>query len=62
MAKKYESRRLATARWKKEHTKQVKFNFNIDSEIDILEKLESVPNKTDYIRTLIRADIAKEQK
>ena len=62
MAKVYESRRRATEKWKKEHTKQIKFNFNIDTEADIIQKLESVDNKIGYVRDLIRADIAKEGK
>ena len=31
------------------------------TEQDIIDKLESVPNKSGYIKDLIRADIAKEK-
>lgn len=33
-----------------------------DTEQDIIDKLDSVPNKCGYIKALIRADIAKSQK
>ena len=32
------------------------------SDADVIEKLESVPNKVDYIRQLIRQDIAESKK
>ena len=57
----YESRRLATARWKKENTRQVKFNFNIHTEADILEFLDSLPNKQGFIKELIRREIANKK-
>lgn len=45
-------------------TKNVK-RFQIDcvktTEQDIIDKLESVPNKSGYIKSLIRADIAKSE-
>lgn len=31
------------------------------SDADVIDKLNSVPNKSGYIKSLIRADIAKEQ-
>lgn len=57
--KPYESSVKASARWKKEHLKQVKLNFNIESDKDILDKLASEPNQIEYIRKLIREDLAK---
>lgn len=39
------------------HTRQVKFKFNIITDADILEKLDSVPNKQAYIKELIRRNI-----
>lgn len=40
---------------------RVRFEFIMDAErdSDILEKLNSIPNKADYIRQLIREDIKK---
>ena len=41
------------------HIKQIKFGFSLEHDADILEKLDSVPNKQGYIKDLIRADIAR---
>ncbi len=49
-------------RWKKKHQKSILLAFNKDADTEILEYLESVPNKTDYVRQLILADIAEEKK
>ena len=57
--KTYESTIRATMAWSKTHVKQIKINMNLDTDAEILAKLDSVPNKTDYIRQLILADIAK---
>lgn len=45
--------------WDKANTKQIKMKLNLKTDADILEKLESVPNKQGYIKELIRADIKK---
>lgn len=60
MAKYYsESVKKAVARYQKTHIQQVKFNFSIEHDADILAKLETVGNKQGYIKDLIRADIAR---
>lgn len=46
-------------RYAKDKVKQIKFNFVKSTDADIIEKLEKVKNKTDYIKKLIRDDIAK---
>ena len=38
---------------------QVAIRFHNESDADVIEKLGSVPNKADYIRRLIREDIAR---
>lgn len=43
--------------WDKLHTRQIKFKFNKSTDADILEKLDTVGNKTAYIKALIRKDI-----
>ena len=49
----------AQKKYNKEHqTMRVNLAFG-DGDADVLAKLQSVENKTDYIRQLIRADIAK---
>ena len=47
----------AQEKWRKEKMKGVSIRRNIESDADVISKLESVPNKADYIRRLIRADI-----
>lgn len=47
-------------RYAKKYIKQFKINCVTRTESDIIEKLESVPNKAGYIKQLIRADIAKQ--
>ena len=51
----------AQTKYKKEKTKQVALQLNLNTDLDILQKLDEVPNKQGYIKSLIRADIAKEQ-
>lgn len=47
------------AKYTQEHYRQIKLNFNIESDRDILEQLENVESKADYIRQLIRSDMKK---
>lgn len=44
--------------YKKTHYKKYTLRFSIDSDQDVIEEFESVSNKQDYIRNLVRADIA----
>jgi len=44
--------------WNQKNTRQVKFRFNLRTDADILEKLDSLDNVQGYIKSLIRADIA----
>lgn len=46
-------------RYERENTKRMTFKFNLKTDADILEKLNSVPNKLGYIKSVIRADLAK---
>lgn len=50
------------ARYAKKNIKQFKIDCVKSTEADIIEKLESVPNKAGYIKSLIRADIAANDK
>ena len=50
--------RLSQA-YNKAHMTRISVALHNVSDIDIIEKLNSVPNKVDYIRQLIRADINK---
>ena len=49
----------ATAKYHKTHMTGINLRFHNQSDQDVIEKLNSVKNKTDYIRQLIRADIQK---
>lgn len=49
-------------RYNKKYVKQFKFGCVTRTEQDIIQKLESVPNKSGYIKQLIRADTAAEKK
>ena len=49
----------ASIKYNQSHTKQINFSFNLATDADILEKLESVPNKQGYIKQLIRADMER---
>ncbi len=44
-------------RYNKAHTVSLTIRLMKNTEQDILEKLESVPNKAGYIKALIRADM-----
>lgn len=43
--------------WRSSHTRIINVRFNLDTDSDVLQKLDSVKSKTDYLRKLIRADI-----
>ncbi len=44
-------------RYDKKATKKIGMKLNLVYDADILEKLDSVPNKQGYIKALIRKDI-----
>lgn len=56
-----EAKKRADKKYHQKAMKQIKFEFHRTSDADILEKLDSVPVKAQYIRDLIRADIAKQK-
>lgn len=45
--------------YKKKHYRAFSIQVSIDNCADVIQKLESVPNKVEYIVRLIRADIVK---
>lgn len=51
----------AQTRYKKKAVKVVTLALNRNTDSDILNKLDNVPNKQGYIKQLIRADIAKDK-
>lgn len=56
-----QKQRKAEADWRAKNIRQIKFQFNLENDADVLAKLDNVPNKQDYVRRLIREDIAREQ-
>ena len=44
-------------KWNKAHTRCINVRFNADTDKEVLEKLDQVDNKTDYLRKLILEDI-----
>ena len=48
----------ATAKYQKANTKSYVIRLNLNTDTDIIEKLEQVESKQGYIKQLIRADIA----
>ena len=53
-----EARIRANKKYDEAHTKQYKIKLNLNSDSDIIEKLDSLDNKTGYIKSLIRKDLA----
>ena len=51
----------AQQKYNKEKGKSVAFRLFTPQDDDILKKLDSVPSKAGYIKTLIREDIKKEK-
>jgi len=45
--------------WNKTKTRQFAVRFSVGKDDEIIEKLDSVPSKTHYIRGLIRSDMGK---
>ena len=48
-----------TQRWKDLHTTKITIRFINDKDQDIIDKLQSQQNKTDYLRRLVREDIER---
>lgn len=46
-------------KYDRENTKQFRLKLNTKTDMDIINRLESVPNKQGYIKQLIRADLEK---
>lgn len=51
----------AVHKFRQKSTKQIAFELNLNTDADIIEKLNNVPSKMGYIKALIRADIAKKE-
>ena len=54
-----DAQKRASAKYDAANTKVVTLKFNLRTDADIIEKLESVENRQGYIKELIRADMGK---
>ena len=55
------AKKRANAKYDAAHTKQVSMKLNLETDADIIERLESVPAMQTYIKELIRADIGRKK-
>lgn len=53
-----EAQKAATKRYNLK-TKQFVFRLRLDADADVIERLERSPNKVEYIRKLVREDVAR---
>lgn len=56
-----ESRRRAKAKYDAK-TVQYVFRLRLEGDADVILRLRSVQNKTDYLRRLVREDMKKEER
>lgn len=47
--------------WDAAHTRKVLLKLNCNTDKDVLQKLDSVPSKQGYIKTLIRKDLEEKK-
>ena len=52
-----EAQKRASAKYEANHTRQIKLKLNLETDKDILNRLDSVDNKQGYIKDLIRKNI-----
>lgn len=52
----------ATKKYEKANIRQILLKFHKTHEAEIIEKLDSVPSKNNYIRQLILKDLEREKK
>ena len=45
--------------YQKENVKQIKFTLNKIHDLDIIDYLDTIPNKNGYLKDLIRQDMEK---
>lgn len=62
MAKTSEAKMRANSKYEKKHIRQILLKFHKTHEAEIIEKLDSVPSKNNYIRQLILQDLEREKK
>ena len=48
---------MATLKWRKESIKRIEFYLHKENDKEVLEWIENVPNKREYLIELIRKDM-----
>lgn len=56
-----EQQKRAQIKYDKANTRNITFKFNLKTDADILERLDSVDNRQGYIKELIRNDMEAEK-
>lgn len=54
-----EAQKRATAKYDAANTRKILLKLNLNTDADILQRLDEVGNKQGYIKELIRADMKK---
>jgi len=54
-----EAQAKASLKYDRENTRRLSIKLNVNTDADILKKLDEVPSKQGYIKELIRRDLAK---
>lgn len=62
MGKASSAKLRATKKYEKANIRQILLKFHKTHEAEIIEKLDSVPSKNNYIRQLILKDLERENK
>nr|DAZ04855.1 MAG TPA: hypothetical protein [Caudoviricetes sp.] len=62
MAKTSEAKMRANSKYEKKHIRQILLKFHKTYDVAIIEKLDSVPSKNNYVRQLILQDLEREKK
>lgn len=61
-AAEYKKRQLASvARWNKSHLRGLCIHLNTDKDAELIEYFYSQPNKTEFMRRLLREDLKKKR-
>ena len=61
MAKTSEAKMRANNKYEKKHIRQILLKFHKTYDAAIIEKLDSVPSKNNYVRQLILKDLEKKE-
>lgn len=56
-----ERQKEAQQKWKREKTVALSIRLSLAADADVIEKLNSVKEKSAYVKALIRADIEREE-